>query len=273
MNADCLAFRLTDEERQRFEEQGYFFVKDALAPEHVERLAAAVDRIHTGKRKEGLGEQEGLFFPNFIHEDEAFLELIDWPRTFPKVWGILGWNIYLYHSHLGVHPPRDPALRADRKPLGWHQDSARVNLEIECTPRPRLSLKIGYFLSDVSQPGRGNMHVIPGSHRQDEIPPPPDDGRLPPSAIPVCVTPGTAVFFDRRLWHAGSPNDSSLTRKVLFYGYAYRWLRPKDDMTVEHLYPRLDPIRRQILGDGVNANGHYKPRDGDVPLKDWLERL
>lgn len=90
-------------------------------------------------------------------------------------------------------------------------------------------------------------------------------------AIPVCVKPGTAVFFDRRLWHAASPNWSDITRKVLFYGYGYRWIRTKDDMTVQDLYPKCDPIQRQLLGDGINCNGYYTPTDEEVPLKIWLK--
>jgi hypothetical protein len=43
-------------------------------------------------------------------------------------------------------------------------------------------------------------------------------------------------------------------------------------MTVKHLYPRLDPIRRQLLGDGTSADGHYSPKAEDVPLRAWLER-
>jgi hypothetical protein len=57
---------------------------------------------------------------------------------------------------------------------------------------------------------------------------------------------------------------------VIWYGYAYRWLRAKDEMTVSHLYSTLDPIGRQILGDGISANGVYDPVDGDVPLRAWL---
>jgi hypothetical protein len=57
---------------------------------------------------------------------------------------------------------------------------------------------------------------------------------------------------------------------VVWYGYAYRWLRPKDAMTVRQLYPRLDAIRRQLLGDGRSANGVYDPTDDDVPLRGWL---
>ena len=42
-------------------------------------------------------------------------------------------------------------------------------------------------------------------------------------------------------------------------------------MTVAHLFPKLDPIRRQLLGDGISANGTYDPTPDDVPLRAWLE--
>src|SRR5438477_6197968 len=143
-----------------------------------------------------------MFFPNFIPEDDMFLDLVDCPRVFPKVWGILGWNIYLYHGHLIVTPPRDPNGPKDKKRLGWHQDSGRVNLEMETHPRPRLSLKVAYFLSDASQPGRGNFCIIPGSHLCDTLERPADGFGQPEGAVPVLAKPGTAVFFDRRLWHS-----------------------------------------------------------------------
>jgi ectoine hydroxylase len=154
--------------------------------------------------------------------------------------------------------------------FGWHQDSGRVNRDIDTRPRPRLSLKVAYFLSDVSEAGRGNFWVVPGSHVKDDLERPTDGHGQPEGAVPVLAKPGTAVFFDRRLWHAASPNWSSITRKVLFYGYGYRWIRTKDDMTVSELWSDSDPIRRQLLGYGVNANGYYTPTDDDVPLRGWL---
>jgi ectoine hydroxylase len=39
----------------------------------------------------------------------------------------------------------------------WHQDGGRQNREIETTPRSRLSVKLAYWLSDVSEPGSGNL--------------------------------------------------------------------------------------------------------------------
>jgi ectoine hydroxylase-related dioxygenase (phytanoyl-CoA dioxygenase family) len=88
----------------------------------------------------------------------------------------------------------------------------------------------------------------------------------------VLAKPGTAVFFDRRIWHASSPNTSTMPRKVLFYGYSYRWLRPRDDMTVGHYLDRCGPIRRQLLGASASGgHGYSSPQADDVPLRVWLE--
>jgi len=45
----------------------------------------------------------------------------------------------------------------------WHQDGGRQNREIETDPRPRLSVKLAYWLSDVSGPGRGIAADAAGS--------------------------------------------------------------------------------------------------------------
>jgi ectoine hydroxylase len=268
IDPSCLQYRLTDAERRHFDEQGYLIVEDALSPGQVSTLTEIVDRIHGEKVAAGFDAKKALFYPNFIPDSPLFADLVDYEKILPRVWGILGWNIYLYHAHLIVTPPSGQPK--DDKTFGWHQDSGRVNVEIECHPRPRLSLKVAYFLSDISEPGRGNFWIMPGSHRDDTLQRPESGVGQPEGAIPVCVRPGTAVFFDRRLWHTASPNWSDITRKVLFYGYGYRWIRTKDDMTVQDLWDESDPIRRQMLGWAVNANGHFTPPDEDVPLRVWL---
>lgn len=267
MQPECLDHRLTHAERNFFNANGYLIVEDALDQLTNDQLIAAVDRIDARERTSD-NRNKLLSVTNIAHEDPALVNLIDWPTTFPKVWGILGWNIYLYHSHIDVTPPADASALAWR--VAWHQDSMRVNDEIESNPRPRLSLKIGFYLTDVSSSDRGNTLIVPGSHLQNEIDCPADGVSNPAGSEPLCVKPGTAVFIDRRIWHSRSPNLCDQTRKVIWFGYSYRWLRPKDPMTVAHLYPQLDPIRRQILGDGTSANGVYDPVDGDVPLRTWL---
>jgi ectoine hydroxylase-related dioxygenase (phytanoyl-CoA dioxygenase family) len=267
MDPACLQFALTPEERRHFNEQGYLVVPDALDTSTTERLITAVDCVDARERSPSHGRDRLLSFANILPEDNGFVELIDCPRVFPKVWGLLGWNIYVYHTHLDVSPRvDDPPAR----PVAWHQDSMRVNEEIECHPRPRLSLKIGYYLTDVNGSDWGNTLLLPSSHFLDELDCPDDGVSTPPGAIPLRVPAGSALILDRRLWHSRSPNFGPHTRKVIWIGYAYRWLRPKDEQSVQHLFDRVDPIRRQLLGHFSSATSAYDPTDEDVPLRGWL---
>ncbi len=272
MDTACLDYCLTHEERLQFEKNGFFIVEDALPPKMVDDLNAVLDRLEAKYRPEqNLSPHERCNIFDFIGKDDLFLELLDWYKTFPKVWGILGWHIQLYHSHLGITPPLPPEERSEEIRLGWHQDSGRLNMDLESNPRPRISLKIGYFLTDTTEEGSGNFYVIPGSHLWNKLELTEEEGANPEGTIAVKVPPGTAVFFDRRIWHSASPNHSNITRKVLFYGYSYRWLRPRDNMTVDHYMERSDPIRQQLLGASTGGLGYTSPKDEDVPLRDWIK--
>lgn len=172
MDASSLQYRLTEEERRAFNETGYFIVENALSPEQVTLLTAEVDRIYDNKMKEGHDPQKALFYTDFVKDHQLFLDLVDYGKVLPKVWDILGWNIYMYHTHMIVTPPS--GLEKSDKTFGWHQDSGRVNLEMESHPRPRLSLKVAYFLSDLSEPGRGNfwiVHTTPNAERSERANP------------------------------------------------------------------------------------------------------
>ena len=94
--------------------------------------------------------------------------------------------------------------------------------------------------------------------------------RMPEGALATQVKPGDALFFDRRLFHAASPNISDAERRVLFYGYSYRWLRTKSNMDLDHLYGQVDPIRKQLIGHATSGNGRFSPLDEDVPLREWI---
>jgi ectoine hydroxylase len=91
----------------------------------------------------------------------------------------------------------------------------------------------------------------------------------PHGAMPVCIPAGSAAIFDRRIWHAASPNYWTETRRVLFYGYSYRWLRFRDDMTYAEQYrDTCSPIQSQLLFPPEI----WGPGSGnDLPLKTWME--
>ena len=272
MDPTCLTHCLTDEERARFEENGFLVVEDALSQKQVHDLyAASSDIVADYRRIHALADDVMANPFDFIGRGDLFLDLLNWHKTFPKVWGILGWHIQLYHTHMMTVPPEPH--RQEGKRLGWHQDSGRLNQDFETNPRPRVSVKVGYFLTDTTIPDSGSVYVVPGSHLRNELQFPKGDESEPVDAVALGVPAGSAIIFDRRLWHARGRNHSTSTRIALYYGYSYRWLKPRDDMTVDQLLDCCDPIRRQLLGDSINGNHSFtSPREEDVPLRVWLNK-
>ena len=72
--------------------------------------------------------------------------------------------------------------------------------------------------------------------------------------------------------HSAAHNFSDRTRKVVFFGYSYRWLRGLDYNSMpDWLLSQCDPIQRQLLGDNASVKGHWQPSEEDVPLKGFLD--
>jgi hypothetical protein len=265
----CLAHLAAPEALAAFEADGYLMVRDALSPALLTRLREAAGRADARyRRSEGIGPHHVLNEHDLVGRDDVYLDLVDVPTTFPTVWSILGWHIQLFHTQLLVTPPAPAA--AIEGAYGWHQDNNRMNLDLETTPQPRVSVKVGYFATDLPEPGMGNLAVVPGSHRLGR--PQVAMGDQPDGAIELTARAGDAVIFDRRLWHSASTNRSSATRIFLTVGYSYRWLRPKSRMELGAVLAGLPPIRRQLLGATSSANGWFDPQPADVPLRDWIRR-
>jgi ectoine hydroxylase len=147
----------------RLRSDGFLAIPGVLRPAAVARLAAALDRVYEEEVARGRTRAGApMHLLGEIGRDDLFLELVDHPVVFPVICGELGWNIHLYHCHLDVTPPRAEPRR--RYVWGWHQDGGRQNVDLDSDPRPRMSLKVAFWLSDLSEPGRGNMLVVPGSH-------------------------------------------------------------------------------------------------------------
>ena len=295
INKSYLQHQLTAEEASFFEREGYLIFPNALTEKQVAQLLNAVEKCrHYLKERDGVQQQDRFLLLDCIGLEEAFLDLIDLPTIFPKIWGILGWNIQIYNSNLSVAPPMGEsgavhrvhylhsynpslntmvAVQSPQEIWKWHRDGGRLNVELGELPHPRISVKVAFFLTDTLEENCGNMYIVPGSHKDLVL----WSSHLstessPSSSVPVQVKAGSAMIFDRRLLHSASPNVSTHIRKVLFYGYSYRWLRPRDDMTVAHYFDQVDPIRRQLLGYSLSAYGYSSPCLDDVPLRQWLEQ-
>jgi ectoine hydroxylase len=261
--ADDVMTPMTPQQRAEFDRDGFLILRGVLSEEEVEFYAGELDRVYRAQQAAGAVAQDGaMHLLSAVANCPEAAGLIDHPKAFPLVWSVLGWNVHIYHSHLDVHPPI-----TEPRPFRyeWHQDGGRQNAEIETDPRPRLSVKLAFWLSDVSEPGRGNFKVWPASHTRNRIDGPPRRDITwpdPDGAIEVCVNPGDAVFFDRRLWHARSDNYSQITRKAMFFGYTLRWIAIRDELDALHAssqFAQFTPVRRQLLG-GIGAD-----IDGQIP--------
>jgi ectoine hydroxylase-related dioxygenase (phytanoyl-CoA dioxygenase family) len=262
---------LTDGERAAFDRDGYLILRGVLDPAEVARYTGIVDRLYQRCERSGrIAAGAAMHMLSAVPTCPDLAPLLDHPRVLGPVWSLLGWNVHVYHSHVDVHPP----VRAD-KPyrFEWHQDGGRQNRELETDPRPRLSVKAAYWLSDVSRPGRGNFRVVPGSHTTNWIDGPPRRDVPwpdPDGAIEVLADPGDVVLFDRRLWHARSDNHSAVTRKAVFFGYTYRWVRTRDDIPAWSA--DFTPVQRQLLGllDGTDGDHAWGHEPAAVPLHELL---
>lgn len=266
---------LTSAEREAFfQRAGYLVIPDALSQDVLARTRAAVDRIVEANPRPG---QLSTNIADILGRDDAFLDLIDCPRVFPKIWGILGWNIWVQHSHLVVTPPlREPP--SDTFNYGWHRDGGAINRDV--TLGAPLLVKVGFYLSDVTPHG-GPTLMLEDADPNAPIPPP---TARPPNVRALPVKAGTAVIFSNRSIHSlRSPNISDATRRAVFLQYGYRWIQPLDPSTVDHLADRVDPVRKQLLGltttfttatykGSEGRSGRFVPGAEDVPLHAFIRQ-
>jgi ectoine hydroxylase-related dioxygenase (phytanoyl-CoA dioxygenase family) len=183
---------------------------------------------------------------------------------------IFGWNIQLTTSHVFVRTP-NPNEKPTFKATDWHADGPSPAFPTIGGVFPRLYGKIGFFLTNLSEPDRGNLRVVPGSHLSATPPPKDPNTGDPTGAIQVLTRPGDAVLFEQRCWHAVGPNYSTLSRKNIYLGYCYRWMKAIDFVTQsDDLLAKATPVQRQLLGDATGQLSYYLPGTNnfaDVPLK------
>eukprot|EP01045_Picozoa_sp_COSAG04_P024263 COSAG04_NODE_3005_length_3286_cov_1.777848_2_plen_282_part_00 len=135
---------------------------------------------------------------------------------------------------------------------------------------PRMSLKCAYYLTDCRAVGCGNTWIVPGSVDTDlangaTLFPADHSGPLgqPPGAIPVQVPANSCMIFDRRVWHAATPNWAQYERMVVFMGCVFLCMLMPARLRSSS---GCAQIRRSLAG---SARCHVRRgRDGDDHLPD-----
>ena len=283
---------LTESQRRQFDEDGFILIEDALTPDHVDRLIDVVDELYEKYHKaHGTSPKAAYQIRNSLALHEELFALIEYPKILPMVVDVMGVNIQIRTSHVDVRPPMKNYKKTELGVSGsffpWHADAPNYGYPITNGAIPFFEVKVGYYLTDLTEHNSGAICVVRGSHlRSPELIHDPDYHIDPEDIVEVNVRPGTAMVWRTALWHCLTPNLSNRPRKCLYYGYNYRWARPGDyDRQDSALLARCTPVQRQLLGSNTTEDGvvyqdgdpahpasrYWRPEPGDVPLEAWYE--
>jgi ectoine hydroxylase len=247
---------MTDLERFQFDTAGYLVIPGALSPDETKACLGAARRLHAAQPP-GQWRQLGATY----EQDPALEHLMDHPSMLPKVRALYGDYFILQSSWCTVVP-------AGFQGGGFHQDGSGVyEFRRLATPTPLVQLRIGYFLTDQSQPNMGNLMMVPGSHNASVPLPRLDNAAADalPMAEVICGEPGTALVFHQGVYHRGVRNEMNYDRHIIHMVYAPPWLIPSDRMrNSPEFLERTTPLRRALVGEWTRPEepfgmGYKKP--------------
>ncbi|QYM78739.1 phytanoyl-CoA dioxygenase family protein [Horticoccus luteus] len=228
-------------QRFHFDTQGYLVVEDFLAPDHVQRLRSALAGAIERRRRDLPAGWKAVWPPrnrhdltqvhgakstrilNILEDDPLFLELLTWPALVPFVHAFCNPQPHYHASDAIVEDAADFAHRAD----GWHIDGSDNGYRNLGGAIPLLQLKVGYYLTDMTEPFRGNLTLVPGSHLSRAELGLEDRRRREffPGAKQICAPAGSLILFHNAIWHTASPYaDGAPGRQMLYYAYEHPWM-------------------------------------------------
>jgi len=243
-----------EEARQQYAMQGYVLIRDALAPEELERVRAA---FHRAAEKKALRE--------ILDQDEVFLDMVDHPVLLGVVRAVVGEDAQLRYAQGGIVPAEAGAGS------GWHCDlSGLLGVYM---PESIVMTKLFTYLEDVPENG-ACLSLVPGSHRYPMGHPLPDIAAHEemPHHVKMVVRAGDAVLMNGYTWHARFPNLSDRPRKVLEYSYTHAWM--KTFYQFRDFTPRVQELilqshnRRQLFGLPEPGRSDWERRlEGSEPYR------
>ncbi len=253
-------FDLTDEERYRFDLQGFLLVPGALGAKEVDACNRAVDAVGTPAAAAGM-----LGWPE--PHREPFRRLLVHPAVVARLNELCGSRFRLDHGPrlLAGGDGTGAELQGGGEPFSpaewYHQQNGRI------------------FASAVTAAwqlaGEGGMCVVPGSHKSVEPAPAGvragGDRGAPMDVVRELPTrAGDLVLFAETITRGARPGNGAGDRRIVQYtytaravlGHAGRAFLPEEvwgDWTRE-----LTPEQRAVLhGPGVDAAGRLPLLESD----------
>jgi ectoine hydroxylase len=156
--------RLTGEQIERFEREGFLVLPGVFSSEEVAVLRQAMDEVFAQDTPANIREKDSAEVRTAmgLHlRSEIFARLVCHPRLLHPAMQLAGDRLYVQQVKVNVK------AAFEGEPWQWHYDFATHHSE-DGVPRP-LALNLHVFLDDVSE-FNGPLYFIPGSHRHGPQP-------------------------------------------------------------------------------------------------------
>jgi ectoine hydroxylase len=228
--------KLTPEQLQAYDRDGFVVIKDLFSPEEVRALQEDADVLATPNRGHpdaNVIEKDGVslraaWAPEI--DSPACAAAYRLPRLLGMVKQIMGDNIYLYQSRLNYKRP----LTGDV--FQWHQDYQAWATDSVPRGGHKDILSVLIMLDDTYDMKVGPLQFLPGTHHLGVIPPFYDTETTSYALHMVddhimnhlqkgyetftCMGPaGTVVIFAGNLVHGSTKNTSPHGRRNLYFAY------------------------------------------------------
>jgi hypothetical protein len=240
---------LSEMDRFVFDSWGFLVIPNVLSEPQVAACLSASQWLHLNAGTEAYG-QVGRGY----EVEPTLAELIDHPAVLPKVRGLYGDRFVL---QAGWNTKQSAGSAAG----GWHQDgSDAYDFKNLGQPVPLVQLRAAYLLADQSEPGNGNLEIVPGSHHSSVGLPRSvaDSDQSPTNSLLVCAPAGSVLLFHNALWHRASAHDGSVDRYIMHYVYSPPWVRPADRLAnAPEFLARSTPMRRALMGEFERPDQPY----------------
>jgi len=151
--------RLSPEEIERFERDGYLFYPAHFSPEEVGVLTAEVPALYAQRRPENVREKEGdAVRTNFAAHmySYPFARLARHPRMVLPIMQLFAESVYMHQFKI------NGKMAFDGDVWQWHQDYGTWKNDDDM-PAPR-AMNVAIFLDEVNE-FNGPLMFIPGSHK------------------------------------------------------------------------------------------------------------
>jgi ectoine hydroxylase len=222
--------KLTKEQLEQFDEEGYLFFPNYFSPEETAILKSEVPGVFQQRREENVREKTGdvvrtAFAVHTYHP--VFEALVHHPRFVEPAEQLLRDRTYIHQFKINGKAAFDGDV------WQWHQDYGTWKADDDMPEARAMNLAV--FVDEVNE-FNGPLWFIPRSHRKGAIEAKHD---LTTTSYPLWVIdndtiaklvaqggivspkggPGSAIFFHGTLVHGSPPNMSPWDRQIIYVTY------------------------------------------------------